>query len=122
MIKIIFFSTKGISNCIHERVFTKTFVQVQKQLEPRRLRFIFISKCTRRCLRSRLQVDILISKNPKNINILFTKFFFESRYRDYRDDNGNLSAFYWELLALRFTFVIIFEVSYFFFLIKYFEN
>ena len=32
------------------------------------------------------------------------------RYRDYRNDNGDLSAFYWELLALRFTFVIIFEV------------
>jgi hypothetical protein len=57
-----------------------------------------------------------VYKILKNVNIFFSqKFYLKFRYRDYRDDNGNLSGFYWELLALRFTFVIIFEVSYSFF-------
>ena len=32
------------------------------------------------------------------------------RYRDFRDHEGNLTAFYWHLLALKLGFVIVFEV------------
>lgn len=32
------------------------------------------------------------------------------RYRDFRDNEGNLTAFYWHLLALKLGFVIVFEV------------
>ncbi|CAF1531934.1 unnamed protein product, partial [Didymodactylos carnosus] len=31
------------------------------------------------------------------------------KYRDFRDSNGNLTVFYWKLLALRLFFVILFE-------------
>lgn len=41
---------------------------------------------------------------------LFFVFFF--RYKAYRDNNGNYSLFYWELLAVRLGFIIAFEVCY----------
>lgn len=31
-------------------------------------------------------------------------------YRSFRDDDGNLTAFYWKLLVVRLAFVVIFEV------------
>jgi anoctamin-7 len=34
---------------------------------------------------------------------------FECRYRGYRDREGNLTYFYWQLLAFRLVFVILFE-------------
>jgi hypothetical protein len=33
------------------------------------------------------------------------------RYRDFRDENGVLTPFFWKLLALRLFFVILFEVK-----------
>lgn len=34
-----------------------------------------------------------------------------SRYRDFRDERGFLTPFFWKLLALRLFFVILFEVT-----------
>ena len=34
-------------------------------------------------------------------------------YRSYRDERGNLTAFYWKLLVVRLAFVVIFEVALF---------
>ena len=31
-------------------------------------------------------------------------------YRSYRDEKGDLSPFYWKLLVIRLSFVVIFEV------------
>jgi anoctamin-7 len=34
------------------------------------------------------------------------------RYRGFRDEEGNHTPFFWRLLAVRFAFVIIFEVNF----------
>ncbi|XP_065061401.1 anoctamin-7-like [Rhopilema esculentum] len=44
-----------------------------------------------------------LALSPKNATLL------PCRYRDFRHDNGHLTAFYWHLLALKLGFVIIFE-------------
>lgn len=46
----------------------------------------------------------VLAEAPKNT----TKY--PCMYRDFRDPNGTLTAFFWKLLALRLFFVIIFEV------------
>lgn len=33
------------------------------------------------------------------------------RYKDFRDNNGKFTLFYWELLAIRLGFIIAFEVG-----------
>lgn len=37
--------------------------------------------------------------------------FFLLRYKAFRDDNGNYTLVYWELLAVRLGFIIAFEVN-----------
>lgn len=33
------------------------------------------------------------------------------RYKDFRDNNGKYTLFYWELLAIRLSFIVAFEVG-----------
>nr|XP_047139108.1 anoctamin-7-like [Hydra vulgaris] len=52
-------------------------------------------------------------KETSSIHISFCKFFSRVfvyyRYRDFRDKEGRLTAFYWHLLASKLCFVIVFE-------------
>ena len=45
------------------------------------------------------------------IAIACSYLFFRLRYKDFRDDEGNHTIFYYQLLAVRLGFVILFEVS-----------
>lgn len=45
----------------------------------------------------------------KHQHILLS-LFVSCRYKDYRDNNGKFTLFYWELLAIRLGFIIAFEV------------
>lgn len=42
---------------------------------------------------------------------ILQSLFVSCRYKDFRDNNGNYTLFYWELLAIRLGFIIAFEVG-----------
>lgn len=48
-----------------------------------------------------------LMKHQYILQSLFVSF----RYKDFRDNNGNYTLFYWELLAIRLGFIIAFEVG-----------
>ena len=51
--------------------------------------------------------DVTILTRPHYSVIRYTTIY---RYRDYRDEEGNRTMFYWKLLCARLLFVILFEV------------
>lgn len=58
-----------------------------------------------------LSVNFGVEKYVTSMYHQYFPLLFFCRYKDFRDNNGKYTLFYWELLAIRLGFIIAFEVG-----------